>query len=138
MATSYSYAEIEQDLPIVVKAELQRHDDAFRKVFAEEFGKKRRTKFHAYGHLLLVACSHRWYLGKPWMTVLQWLCILSFGIGFIWVFIDLFLLPGMIRERNSEIAKTILAEQKIISGVPVYGGMPAQSPAMNITVTNSQ
>lgn len=35
-----TYAEIEKDLPTIVKAELAKSDDMHRQLFAEEFGKK--------------------------------------------------------------------------------------------------
>src|SRR5690349_543599 len=46
--------------------------------------------------------AHRFYLGKPGLAILQ---ILSYFIlvGFIWLLVDAFLIPGMIRERNDEI-----------------------------------
>lgn len=113
--SSKTYAEIEKDLPTIVKAELSNMNDTQRKMFAEEFGKKQRTLFHSYGYLI-IGSLHRWYLGKPWMTLVQWITIFAGGIGLIWVFIDLFLIPSMRREKNAEIAKGILAEQRILSG----------------------
>ncbi len=135
----YTYAEIEKDLPIIVRAELQKQDDTQRQIFAEEFGKKRRTIFHCYGFLILFS-AHRWYLGKPWMTVLQWITIACGGIGLIWVFVDLFLVPGMRRDRNPELSKGILAEQKIISGgyTSYHAGGIQQPHHTTINVTNSQ
>lgn len=109
-----TYAEIEKDLPTIVKAELNKQDDYKRQLFAEDFGRKRKTLLGAYFFLLLCS-AHRWYLGQPWMTVLTWLLILCFGIGVIWVIIDLFLIPSMKRERNAQIAKSILAEYRMIS-----------------------
>lgn len=46
--------------------------------------------------------AHRFYLGRPGTAVLQ---ILSYfiAIGFIWLLIDAFLIPGMIRQRQDEI-----------------------------------
>jgi TM2 domain-containing membrane protein YozV len=46
--------------------------------------------------------AHRFYLGKPVTALLQ---IASFFvlIGFVWLFIDLFLIPGMIREKQEQI-----------------------------------
>ncbi len=46
--------------------------------------------------------AHRFYLGRPVSAILQ---ILSYfvAIGFVWVLIDLFLIPGMIREKKDEI-----------------------------------
>lgn len=46
--------------------------------------------------------AHRFYLGRPLSAILQ---ILSYfiAIGFVWLFIDLFLIPGMIRAKQDEI-----------------------------------
>jgi TM2 domain-containing membrane protein YozV len=46
--------------------------------------------------------AHRFYLGRSGTAVLQ---ILSYfiAIGFIWLLIDAFLIPGMIRQRQDEI-----------------------------------
>jgi len=108
------YAEIEKYLPVIVRAELQKQDDTYRHLFAEEFSKKRRSLGVAYFCALIFFTSHRWYLGKPWMTVLQWLAVMCL-IGIPWVILDWFRLPGMCRERNAEIAKSVLAEQKILT-----------------------
>lgn len=42
--------------------------------------------------------GHRWYLGRPGTALLQ---IVSYFIlvGFVWVIIDAFLIPGMIRDE---------------------------------------
>lgn len=131
-----SYAEIEKDLPTIVKAELANQDDVQRQIFAEEFGKKRKTSFHCYGFLVLFM-AHRWYLGNPWMTVLQWLSVMCAGLGLIWVLIDLFLIPSMRRDRNSEIARALMVEQKIISGNGNNNNQQQQQPTI-INVSNNQ
>ena len=50
--------------------------------------------------------GHRFYLGRPGTAILQ---ILSYFIliGFLWVLIDAFLIPGMIREKRNEIRQRI-------------------------------
>jgi TM2 domain-containing membrane protein YozV len=50
--------------------------------------------------------GHRFYLGRPGTAILQ---ILSYFIlvGFIWVLIDAFLIPGMIRDKRNEIRQDI-------------------------------
>lgn len=46
--------------------------------------------------------AHRFYLGRPGTAILQ---ILSYfiGIGFIWLLIDIILIPGMVRARQDEL-----------------------------------
>lgn len=50
--------------------------------------------------------GHRFYLGRPGTAILQ---ILSYFIlvGFIWLLIDAFLIPGMIQEKRNEIRQRI-------------------------------
>lgn len=46
--------------------------------------------------------AHRHYLGRHGTAILQMLLCFT-GVGFIWYVIDLFLLPGMVREENLKI-----------------------------------
>ena len=50
--------------------------------------------------------AHRFYLGRPGTAILQ---ILSYFIlvGFVWVLIDAFLIPGMIQDKRNEIRQRI-------------------------------
>lgn len=49
-----------------------------------------------------VFSAHRFYLGKPGTAILQMLTYFIL-IGFVWWVIDLFLIPGMVREKNNEL-----------------------------------
>ncbi len=53
--------------------------------------------------------GHRFYLRRPGSAILQ---ILSFFIviGFFWLLIDAFLIPGMVRERQDEIRRRLTME----------------------------
>jgi len=55
---------------------------------------------------LWFASGHRFYLGRPGTAILQ---ILSYFIliGFIWVIVDAFLIPGMIREQQNEVRRRL-------------------------------
>lgn len=48
---------------------------------------------------LAIVSAHRFYLGRPGTAILQ---ILSYFvlIGFLWVLIDGFLIPGMVRQKK--------------------------------------
>lgn len=108
-----SYAQIEKDLPTIVKAELAKKDDFQRQLFAEDFAKKRKTPYLCYAYWLTFF-THRWYItGRPWMTFLQWFLII-FIVGIVWLLVDLFTIPKMRRERNAEIAKDLLVEHKAL------------------------
>ena len=52
--------------------------------------------------------AHRFYLGRPISAILQILSFLVL-IGFVWVFIDLFLIPGMIRDKKDEIRHDMMS-----------------------------
>ena len=47
--------------------------------------------------------AHRFYLGRTTSGFLMILSNLTLIGGFIWVFVDLFLLSGMVRARREEI-----------------------------------
>jgi TM2 domain-containing membrane protein YozV len=53
--------------------------------------------------------GHRFYLGRPASAILQ---IVSFVviIGFVWVIIDAFLIPGMLREKRAEMRQRLTVE----------------------------
>jgi TM2 domain-containing membrane protein YozV len=53
--------------------------------------------------------GHRFYLGRPGTAILQ---ILSYFIliGFIWVLVDAFLIPGMIKDKKNEIRARVMTQ----------------------------
>jgi TM2 domain-containing membrane protein YozV len=53
--------------------------------------------------------AHRFYLGRPGSAILQILCYFIV-VGFIWVLIDAFLIPGMIRDKQDEIRRRLELE----------------------------
>lgn len=63
--------------------------------------------------------AHRFYLGRPKSAIIQiLLCLIA--VGLIWVLIDAFLIPGMVREKQNEIRRRIALEmapaQSIVRG----------------------
>lgn len=53
--------------------------------------------------------GHRFYLGRPGTAVLQ---ILSYFIliGFVWVIVDAFLIPGMIQKQKDEVRQRLMMQ----------------------------
>lgn len=53
--------------------------------------------------------GHRFYLGRPGTAILQ---ILSYFvlIGFVWLLIDAFLIPGMIQAKKNEIRARVMTQ----------------------------
>lgn len=53
--------------------------------------------------------AHRFYLGRPGTAVLQIASYLIL-VGFIWLLIDAFLIPSMIRQKQEEIRERVKLE----------------------------
>jgi TM2 domain-containing membrane protein YozV len=53
--------------------------------------------------------GHRFYLGRPGSAIAQ---ILTYFIliGFVWVIIDAFLIPGMIRDRKEDMRHKLMTQ----------------------------
>lgn len=58
--------------------------------------------------------AHRFYLGKPGTAILQ---ILSYFVlvGFVWVVIDAFRIPGMVREKQNQVRSDVMMQ---LAGYP--------------------
>ncbi|WP_182086958.1 TM2 domain-containing protein [Aureimonas sp. ME7] len=50
--------------------------------------------------------AHRFYLGRPLSAILQILSYLVL-VGFIWLLVDLFLIPGMVRAKQEKIRREL-------------------------------
>ncbi len=61
--------------------------------------------------------AHRFYLGRPGSAIVQLLtCLIVIGV--LWVLVDLFLIPGMVRARQDEMRRRIAHE---MGPVPAQG-----------------
>ncbi len=56
-----------------------------------------------------ILSAHRFYLGRPGSAILQILLFFVL-VGFIWLVVDLFLIPGMVRERQEAIRQRLRSE----------------------------
>lgn len=74
---------------------------------------------YLFWFFLGILSAHRFYLGRPGTAILQ---ILSYFIliGFIWLLIDAFLIPGMVRGNQQKIRERLAYQ---LSGQP--GLIPA-------------
>ncbi len=56
-----------------------------------------------------ILSAHRFYLGKPGTSILP---ILTFfiQIGLVWLLVDAFLIPGMIRKKQDDIRSRLESE----------------------------
>lgn len=64
---------------------------------------------YIFWFFLGVFSAHRFYLGRPGSAVLQILLILIV-IGFVWLFVDLFLIPGMVERKRDELRRRLTIE----------------------------
>jgi hypothetical protein len=72
--------------------------------FARDYMKRRKSLLIAYPLCLLG--WHYLYLGKLWH---QLLFLVSSGGLLVWLLVDLFRLPGMVANKNDELARDLLA-----------------------------
>ena len=72
-----------------------------------EFEAKKKSTGLAYVMWFFLGClsAHRFYAGQIVLPILQIISILCMGMGLIWVLIDIFLIPGMIRNYNLALIK---------------------------------
>ncbi len=57
---------------------------------------------YLFWFFLWFVSAHRFYLGRPGSALLQ---ILSYFIliGFVWILVDIFLIPGMVRAKQERL-----------------------------------
>jgi len=81
-------------------------DDHQRRAFMEEFYRKKKSMGLAYLCWFLFGL-HYAYMGKWGIQILFWLT----GGGFlIWFFIDLFRIPGIVRNHNADISVAVMRD----------------------------
>lgn len=62
-----------------------------------------------------IVSAHRFYLGRPLSAVLQILSYLIL-VGFVWLLVDAFLIPGMIRQKKDQIRQRMTTDLLAHSG----------------------
>ena len=111
---SYIPPSVSANLPTMVRRQIEQLSAERQEEFVEEY--RRKSKNTAVAYLLWFVLSlHYAYLGRIGMTVLLWVA-LFFVVGIFWWLIDIFRIPGMIRNYNSEAAVDILRTMKIVAG----------------------
>lgn len=53
--------------------------------------------------------AHRFYLGRPGTAILQVLSLFVL-VGFLWLLLDAFLIPAMVRAKQDELRRRFTAE----------------------------
>jgi len=91
-------------IPAIAKIKLAGIQPDKQALFVEEYLKRSKGVFDAYLHWVIVR-MHYTYLGKEG---LQWLYWFTLGGVLIWAIVDLFRIPKMVAEYNSNLAASIL------------------------------
>ena len=108
----YISASVADSLPSMVKNELAKMSAQKQEEFVEEYKRKAKSLGVAYLLLIIVLAMHYGYLRQWGLQIVFWLT----GSGFfIWWFIDLFRLPGLVKNYNKDIATDIMRNLKAMS-----------------------
>ena len=108
----YVPASIADQLPSTVKTQLAKMTAEQQSQFVEEFKRKAKSKSTGIALAILLGW-HYAYLNRWGLQFLLWIsCALA--VGFIWWFVDLFRVSGMITDWNKDVATEILRDMKII------------------------
>lgn len=100
-------------LPSLARSQLAKMPAEVQYQFMEEY--KRKTKSIAISYILwLIIGLHYLYLGKVGTQFLFWLLVV-FTVGVLWWLVDLFRIPGMVRNYNRDIAMNVMRDIKIIT-----------------------
>jgi hypothetical protein len=102
------------ELPAMVRNELRGMGANRQQEFLEEYERKAKSVGVAYLLIFLVGW-HYAYLRKWGVQVLLWISLLAFGLGVIWLFVDLFRLYGLVKDYNKDVAIEVLRNQKAVS-----------------------
>jgi len=96
----------------MVRNELAKMEAIKQEEFLEEFKRKSKSIGLAYLFLLIIFAAHYAYLNKWGIQILFWI---TCGGIFIWWFIDVFRIPGLVRNYNKDIATNVMRNLKAIS-----------------------
>lgn len=87
-----------------------------QETFIAEYNRKKKNAATAY--FTSLAFLHYAYTGRLGLTLLGWfVSMCTLGIGLIlWWIVDLFRIPALVRDYNSDVAVSVLRDQRIIMG----------------------
>ncbi|PKQ63740.1 TM2 domain-containing protein [Raineya orbicola] len=108
----YISASIADRLPSMVKNELAKLPAQKQEEFVEEYKRKAKSVGIAYLFLIVILAMHYGYLRKWGLQIVFWL---TGGGFFIWWLIDLFRLPGLVKNYNKDIAIDTMRNLKAMS-----------------------
>lgn len=108
----YISASVSDNLPSMVKNELAKMPPQKQEEFVEEYRRKSKSVGLAYLFLIVILAMHYGYLRKWGLQIVFWL---TGGGFFIWWFIDLFRLAGVVKNYNKDIATDTMRNLKAMS-----------------------
>ena len=100
---------IQDALPAMVRHEVASLLPKNQEAFVEEY--RRKSKSTAIAYVLWFFGFQYAYVGKWGLLVLYWLTL---GGVMIWWFVDIFRMPGVIRDYNKDVAVDVLRNLKAI------------------------
>lgn len=99
-------------LPSIVKEGLTKMPETKQSQFVEEYNRKKKSVGMAYFFLLICLGMPYGYVGKWGLQLVYWLT----GAGCIfWGLYLLFALPGVVKDRNRDIAMEVFRDIKVMS-----------------------
>lgn len=108
----YISASVADSLPSMVRNELAKMSAQKQEEFVEEYERKSKSLAIGYLFLIIIFAAHYAYLDNWGLQILFWVT----GGGFlVWWFIDLFRLPGLIKNYNKDIASNTMRNLKAMS-----------------------
>lgn len=88
------------EIPTIVREKYEKLSEAKQELFYDEFLRKRKTKKMGF-ILAFLFGFHYIYVRKYGFQILFWV---TGGGAFVWWFIDLFRVAGIIKKHNQEVA----------------------------------
>ena len=124
-------------LPASVGNVVARMDASQQAAFFAEYQKNKKSLVTAY---ILVICfaTYYFYFRKPGLNILLWIASLAFGLGTIWILVDLFRMPSIRREYNANVARQALQTLSMGSAFGGQANLAEQPPSQaDPTVTEN-
>ena len=113
-------ASIANSIPSMVKTQLALMSPDRQGQFVEEYRRKKKSIGMAY-FLWFIIGLHYIYLGKGGTQFFYWITL---GAMFIWTFIDIFRIPGMVGNYNKDVAMDVMRDIKIMTTPMVEPQVP--------------
>lgn len=101
----YISSSVSNNLPSMIRNELSKMSAQKQEEFVEEYKRKAKSVGISYLFILLIFGMHYGYLKNWGLQLVYWITLGGFGIWFI---IDLFRLPGLVKDYNKDGTRTTL------------------------------